>query len=241
MAQKLTIEQEIAQLLAIAETSAHEGERETARHRAERLMAKHRVTEAAARAAGAAANGQDDKIVESRLVFQGDRYHRGRAFLAMAVARGTGVRALYVTYGSEHRTTVLLYGYASDIARATQLIDSAVRQGEAEMWAWWKGVGKDVTHINRQFIARRTFLIAFGQGAESRMIENERQEVAEAEAVTPGTALVLVDRGKQLDTYMEKVKTSKGRSVSATAAASSAGHAAGRRANLSDGRGAIDG
>lgn len=98
---------------------------------------------------------------------------------------------------------------------------------------WWAAGGRELTGEGRatQKLARRQFMFAFGNGVRERLSEVRNRVVHES---GPGTELVLVDRNKKVDSWVQdnmKVAKPKGRGLKGgTYQAGRAGHAAGREA-----------
>lgn len=125
--------------------------------------------------------------------------------------------------------------HASDVRDAATLVNSLLAQSRSQALHWWKKEGKALHHPyngdNEAYLARREFIFAFASGVRARLKETRDRVVQQSGA---GTELVLVDRSKIVDSWVDQNMTvGKGRASHRNhggMAAVRAGQAAGRDA-----------
>lgn len=149
----------------------------------------------------------------------------------------TAIKALSTVYclrlSGRKVETLAIYGRQGQVERAEMLARSLQIQGNIAMKDWWKHHKQDFLYHteHEKFMARRAFLISFGQGANDRITEEKKV----AEQDTPGSALVLANEADQAERYArEQVgRVGKSRGLhSGSARARQAGYEQGRRANV---------
>ena len=241
----------IAALLAKAESTTPE-EAEALMAKVEELMIKYGIEQAVidAKRIGATA---PEKIITVK-VFFGGSYSKGLLSMGHSIAQGLGTVRTLQRAGVRQRNDagkivngdqLYLIGYESDVKLAAMLINSLQLQCVVALAAWWKR--NDLVPFMGgmdKFVARRTFIIGFGDGAGRRIKDTYRRVVAEETAKSAGTDLVLVDRRKEVDRYTEETfNPRKARSSSSRydGGAAGAGREAGGRANVGSRGGAVAG
>ena len=225
------LETKIAALLSKAESTNHPAEAEAFMRKAEELMLKHGIERANLEARE---NQRQDEIVTSRVhVPNGHGYAAAMAMIAHRTAGSFSVRTLQSNLYRGERV-VWFIGYSRDVEQAQKLFGSLATQSRKQALYWWKTEGKALygrPSDNDAYLARREFIYAFGVGAGDRLSEIRNRTVEEAEA---GTSLVLADRRKKVDSWIEEnIQTTKGRNTSRRTggrAARLAGQQAGREA-----------
>lgn len=221
--------EKVALLLAKAEGTDNPDEAEAYTAKAEELMLKHGIEEAQVQAKRPGA--RVDPIIIERIYVNGT-YEAATVTYGYAVAPAFNCKS-YQSKGREKGHYIWLVGHTSDVEQAQILLRSILVQSEMAMRHWWENGGRERTGGGRatQKLARRQFMFGFGNGVRERLSEVRNRVVHESE---PGTALVLVDRGKKVDSWVNdnmKFSKSKGGSLKGgTYEASNAGHAAGREA-----------
>jgi len=219
----------IAALLAKAERTDNDAEREAFSAAAERLMMKWGVTDAMAEAAAAQKTGVASAIIREDLE-SGGTYHHAWSQLAAQISAGLGtVKVIRSGHGTKWTTIVI--GTEADIERFKMLWTSLRIQADNSMKAWWapfRGTGN-----GQGFARRRQFLLSFAVRVGQRLTEERK----EAEAETVGSELVLVDAGKRAQLAIRDlvggVRTAKRSLRGGGEDAATAGWAAGSRADLS--------
>lgn len=231
----------IAKLLAKAESTTPE-EAEALTEHAERLMAKYLIDQAVIDARRAKEGKSHEKVIEKRRDYKGN--FAGEMFnIGRHVAWGMGsVKTMQST--SKGFFHLYLVGFESDVQQAEVLIDSLEVQAMVAVRDWWKKNKADYAHMSgyNQEKARRAFVNGFGEGAGTRIFNSRKVLIEEA---STGTELVLVDRTKQVDEYVQNRSSgrmARGRNAASGGAASHDGFRAGQQANtgergISQGRG----
>lgn len=246
MADKFTTEDRIAHFLRLAEDSgATQHERDVAAEQAERLMLKHGIDRAAAMAADS--NVQRDEPIVKETIFFGGLYAKERMEGTVALARAFGLQAYYAnTWGVDGNNShanrqvqgmrVTIVGFESDAQDVMRIIRSvdvqcavavkAWAKTQKDAWYWYSAADKTV--------ARRTFILAFGNGAAARVRLSRKEAVQEA---GEGTALVLVNREAKVKEFYANInlRSSRSRGRRMDGSGWSAGHAAGYNANTGSG------
>jgi hypothetical protein len=206
----------ISALLAKAESTDSEHEREALMAKAQELAARHSIDLALA----AARDGRtDQQPVVERIVFDGDHSNRNLkkhlVLLMSAVARANDVRMDVLNRADG----VVLYGYPSDVRMAQAIWASLALQMASAVTAWmrtgaWRRQamvrhdrwGPEAVPMDAR-VARRSFYEGFVHRIGERL--KEAREAAEQQSVREdsgrpgaGAALVLADkRGRVADFY----------------------------------------
>lgn len=190
----------ITALLAKAESATPE-EAESLTEKAMQLMAKFNIEQSLLDMRRAAAGQKTESIIKYNFRFTGT-YHRALLYTFESIAKTLGLEASFHRYRNE--SVLHVYGFETDVEQAELLMTSLQLQLTAALTSWWS------TYTDRawltpmeKFKSRRTFMFAFGEGVEIRLIAAKRSAVAEAETATPGSTLVLRDRRMQLTEYYQ--------------------------------------
>jgi hypothetical protein len=225
------MEEKIAKLLAMAEGTTNPHEAEVFMAKAEELMLQHGIDRANLEARKGPGTVKQEIVVRKVHIPNGHGYAAAMAAIGHSIAPSFSVRTLQAT-GYRDEKIVWLVGHVTDVQDAEQLLNSLIVQSRLQAIHWWKTEGRyPYATDNDAYLARREFIFAFGRGAGSRLRETRNRVVQEA---GPGTELVLVDRGKLVDSWISSnLKVGVARSSSRRSGgeqARSAGHAAGREA-----------
>ena len=224
-----SLKDKIAALLAKAERTDNEHERDAFNAKAEQLMLKYGIEQAELQAAGKV---KPEDIIEIRMEFGGS-YGIIMPTFIHSVARALGnINVLKSKSWDGKKYYVYVIGHKSDVEAAEMLINSLQLQAMTAMKRWWKSYEyRPILSGMEAYKARRQFIASFGQGAGDR-IRSERK-VEEAN-VSAGTALVLVGKKEAVDKWMhEQHNVGKGRGGAAGSHhGGQAGRAAGRQANV---------
>lgn len=232
----------IAALLAKAEGTDNEHERDAFTRKATALMIKLGIDEATVRARGTKKGEAPKEAIVTATVPMKSRYGRGLQTVGFAVVNNlNGLRGWYISRPNSEESTVYIVGFESDVKRAVQLIESLKLQALSASIRWAKSeegqqeikmqavaTGKSIQRSTWK--ARRTFLSEFGRGAGERIREVWGEAVKEA---PKSTEVALRDRQAQVDEYVDSThKFKTGRGFGLSYAGSQAGREAGRKADV---------
>jgi hypothetical protein len=220
----------VRKLLAKAERAGTPEEAETYNAKAVELMARHGIDEALL----AADDPRRDEIGVLRIGME-DPYSAGKARLLGWTA--AALRCRWVMHGARGGkvAAVTVFGFASDRERVELLYTSLLLQATGQL------VRLRPPWPDESVAAyRRSWLQGFAAQVHQRLLEAEERAAAEACARAgdrgraAGTALVLVDRGAQVDrAYSEAFPhLSRARRPSLSGSGFAEGAQAGRRADL---------
>lgn len=207
----------IAALIAKAEATEFEGERDTFLAKASELQLKWMISDSDVRAS------MDRKDVSDYLIrTAAEGVDKNSAFVKAKRDMLTGLCSIFHVKITMYRdrSGMTLFGFASDVAFVRQLHASLVVQMLAAM-------ERENTR-DRSF--RTSFAHGYAQRVVARLQEARTRQERDASSSMPGTALVLRDRSTQVQAYFDEQLSGvrlrsgyKNRSVR-----SAAGHAAGR-------------
>lgn len=226
------IEDTVAKLLAKAEGTNNPHEAEAFMAKAEELMLKHGIERAMLedRKPG---HVKQEIVVKRVMIPGGHGYAAAMLAIGHAIGPSFSLRTLQSKFGAEGKVLWLI-GHKGDVEQAEALFASLSEQSRSQAVHWWKTEGKanaPWATDNDAYLARREFIYSFATGVRQRLEETRSRVVAEGE---PGTALVLVDRVKAVDEWIDgNMEVGKGRASrrsSGGAAARQAGQKAGREA-----------
>lgn len=215
-------------LLAKAEGTDNDHERDAYTAMAQRLMLQWGIEEADLEARGEV---KAEDIIEVRHTYR-TTYAIAWISFADSVRSGMGNLRL-LKAGSKSVHTAYIIGHKTDVENFWLLMNSLEQQATSAMNLWWKTADERQWGLSsrEQYKARREFLLAFGRAVGKRLRDQRIEVQAEA---TPGAALVLVSKQERVDDALTVMypKLGKSRGMSHGMGGSSAGHAAGMRANL---------
>lgn len=229
-------ESKIAALLERAERETTQEARDGFNAKAQELMLKKGISEAQARAAKGEVHAKVEPIVIRTVDFD-TRYARGHMVIAHSItANFGGLRGYYVQKHNSERNTWFVVGYESDVVMALSLIHSVVAQAETERVKWWRGsLEKRMGFKGRDaWKMQRNFLMAYGPAVGVKVRDTYNRVVREAETATPGTELMLRDKDKEVQDWMDSHsgRMRKGKGFSVGSSGYGAGREAGSRANV---------
>jgi hypothetical protein len=217
----------IEALLAKAERTDNEHERDAYTAQAQRLMLKMGIDEADLEARGEV---KPEPVVQEHKDYRGS-YATAMPDFANSVALGMG--ALKVIKSAWRGTQrVYVIGHQTDVDNFWMLMNSLEVQCMAGLANWWK-TADERTYLGRQegWKARRQFILSFGWTVGNRLREQRTEVHAEA---TPGAALVLVSKEERVVAKVGEMypKLRNGRGLEGGMSGHAAGREAGKRANL---------
>jgi hypothetical protein len=226
------MERRIKRLLALAEDErGNEHERELAAKQAERLMLRWGIQRAKLEAS--LSDDRSEQIVVKYTQPFPKLFIKARMSLAHSICLGMGNLKLWIA-----GNVCAVMGFESDVDRALTLIQSLLIQNDLSLAEWWAHYPDRRFMTSQQaLLARRQFIFGFGATVRNRLTEMRSEEITaeDRDSGTPGTALVLADRGALVDAeYDAKYGKGmrRGRSLKGSAHGGAAGRAAGARANL---------
>lgn len=252
-------EAKIRKLLAVAEDPATTEEAaETYRQKAYALMTQFEIEEATLR--------RDERLATEKVirldwkdVDLGKTYAYEFSYLVANVAKAHGMhgyigKSYYNLDGSVVRGAARSYpvvvGFESDVERLKMLVQSLITQCNTalakHMKAWVAEQYWRTPSASDKYNQRRSFIVGYGERLEDRIAEARRATVQEAEVSAPGTALVLVSKSEQVDSWVnENMTFGTGRSKRYGHDGTAAGRRAANSADLGQqrfgaGRGAIE-
>lgn len=224
-----SLKAKIAGLLAKAERTDNEHERDAFNAKAEHLMLKYGIEQAELQAAGKV---KAEEIIEVKLPFTGI-YAVIMPDFTHSVAKALGNLTVLQAKSWDGKTRyAYVIGHKSDVEAAQVLIASLQLQAQSSMKRWWKTFDDKTWMSNmEQYKARRQFMMSFGYGAADRIRSERRTEEA---TVSAGAALVLASKQDLVNSYVQAAynpKAARG-GVQGGMAGHSEGRAAGRQANV---------
>ncbi|MET9340609.1 DUF2786 domain-containing protein [Nonomuraea sp. NPDC003804] len=207
----------VRKLLAKAEGTDNEHERETFMAAATALMAKYGI-ERAAPSAPSSARG----VPAGRVVTLGDPWAREKARLVYLVSEAVRCRPVLIGKGDGGQR-VHVFGFASDLERADLLATSLLLQMAS-------GLARVPVPADRVRAYRRSWMLGFTDEVYRLLVAAESRAAASG---APGTELVLADRGAEVERAVAEVYPRIRRSVPRMSGTGYRdGVAAGRRADL---------
>jgi hypothetical protein len=228
------IKDKIAKLLAKAERTDNEHERDAFNAQAERMMLRLGIEKAELEAAGEV---KPEDIVEVLRHWTGNYSIVMVPFVA-DVASGFG--NITVLQSKNHngmlRVTFII-GHKSDVEEFCKLIDSLAVQVMSALKRWQREYREERRWLTdmEKYTQHRSFITGFGEGVRRRLMAERREEEKTA---STGAALVLASKMDRIqawqdDTYGE-LKNSRGGAQTYSAHAASDGYVAGQQANLGE-------
>lgn len=216
----------IKKLLAKAEGTTNEAERDTYNAKATELMIQWGIEEAML-------SGDDrpaDQIVQRE--FRTDvpkSYSFEYAKIGIQVANALGAKGLFQRK-ADGRTVTLVVGFESDLARIELLTQSLALQATTALASFWDRHGHRYYSGAEKFNAKRSFITGFADGVKPKLRAVYDRTVASA---GHGAELVLVDRTRQVAAYIDaNMTTGTARARRYQQDAHGSGHAAGQRADV---------
>ncbi|WP_431901646.1 DUF2786 domain-containing protein [Nonomuraea sp. bgisy101] len=204
----------VRKLLAKAEGTDNEHERETFMAAATALMAKYGIERAAPSAARS--------TPANRVVTLGDPWAREKARLVYLVSEAVRCRPVLIGKGDGGQR-VHVFGFASDLERADLLATSLLLQMAS-------GVARVPVPADRVRAYRRSWMLGFTDEVYRLLVAAESRAAA---AGAPGTELVLADRKAEVERAVAELYPRIRRSVPRMSGTGYRdGVAAGRRADL---------
>lgn len=226
-----TMKDKISKLLAKAEGTDNQAERDAFTTKAEKLMIQLGISAAELEAAGTI---KPEQIIESRLLFT-DSYAKTMVQFASDVAYGFGNITTLRVSRSQREQVCFVIGHQSDVQTFTHLVNSLVLQAYSALKTYRKTdeVRLSVHDKQYRFVMDRSFLEAYGFRVGTRL---KALRVKEEKTASSGAELVLASKQARLQDHMAEaypdLKKSKRTQVEMSMSASTAGDHAGHTARL---------
>ncbi len=223
----------IRKLLAKAEGTSNEEERDAYNAKATNLMLQYGIEDAMLTAANAE-RAKTEQIISKTIVLQDvpKSYSYEYAALVIRIARALGMQGFMLV---TDRKEPCIVGFESDIKRSLPLLKSLVWQCTDELQRYairWVSKNHTMSGTDK-YNAKRAFIVGFTSAVQKKMTP----VVQEAMNKVPGAELVLVDRTKQIEAFMNStfnLNMNRGRNYGHSGY--DAGHAAGMRADVGQGK-----
>lgn len=240
--QQKTLEK-ISALLAKAESTEHDAEREALRAKAYELMARYGIEQVELAQKRKQQKQRQEQVVEWTTVLEGRPYMKQQRMLAFELVAAAGTMKLLRSTLDAHHEQIWVFGYESDVQAFRVMFDSLRMQALSAMNEWWKREGLEQhKHLPsyRQLVQRREFLDSFSSTVGLRMAaarsRAEKTHDSDTNLSEGSTALALRSRQDAADEFMRsRYNVGRGRSratLAGSSASSAAGNAAGARANI---------
>lgn len=222
----------IAKLLAKAERTDNEHERDAFNAQAERMMLRLGIEKAELEAAGEV---KPEEIVEVTREWRGN-YSIVMVPFVSNVARGFGNLTILQNKSRNGmlRTTFII-GHKSDVEEFCRLLDSLALQVMSALKRWQRDNREDrawMTDMER-YTGNRSFITGFGWAVEARLRAERTEEEATA---STGAALVLASKEERIQGWMDEahpnLRPGRGGARTHSHMASAAGQSAGQNASL---------
>lgn len=220
----------ITALLAKAERTDNDHERDAFTAAAERLMLKLGIHHAELEAVGEV---KKEKIVEVSRVWKGNYSIALIPFTGM-VADGFGhIQTLQSTRNACHRTSYII-GPESQVEEFCRLLDSLVLQVMPALHRWQKENREARRYLTdmEKFIQHRSFITGFGQQVGDRLWAARKMEEKE---MSTGAELVVANRDSEVSDWIKNQYPVLGKARGmkyGDAVARQAGREAGKKATL---------
>ena len=212
-------------LLAKAESSTFEGERESFMQKANELIVKHAIDLAML----ADDNRDDDRIITYHVENRGS-FAQSWTIGYNRLSSALGVTVYYTIGGrlSSNHTGVIV-GYKSDVDNLVMLHTSLTLQATTAMKKFFKENGYHSTNASERYRARREFLNQFFIAASKKIEDSLDNTVKE----TAGAEVALRDRFDEVVGHAPgNLVSSRSRYSAGSAHAANAGRLAGSRADV---------
>ncbi|MFB4276067.1 DUF2786 domain-containing protein [Nonomuraea sp. MTCD27] len=220
----------VRKLLAKAEGTDNEHERDTFMAAANQLMAKYGIEQAML----AATDRSSEKPTNRRITVE-NPWADVKANLIYNVAEAVGCKSIMIT-GVRGCKVVQIFGFESDLERAELLYTSLLLQMASAL------TRVEIPYYDSPRAYRRSWMLGFKNEVVSRIRAAERAAVREYEAdrppassaTGPSTELVLASRKEAVDKAVAEVFPSlkRGNGLSSRGSGYGAGRAAGRQADI---------
>lgn len=228
------LKNKIAGLLAKAESTTNEHERDAFNKKAEELMLRYGIEQAELESVGKV---RPEEITQETIVFT-TPFHAIVGSFVNGITTSLGSLSVLQSRGAKQRQIVIwIIGHKTDVEHAVILVNSLWSQANLAVSAWAKGPAKQdlmyqISDSQGRWRARREFVRAFGHTVYQR-IAAERQ--VQEQSASTGASLVLVSKQERVDDWMHKhhnVREARHSSLMGGQSGYSAGVQAGQQADI---------
>ena len=204
----------IRKLLAKAESTTHPEEARAFTEKAQELITQWSIDEAML-AVGRNAGGGTPST--SRTIIDYSPYQGPKEALLSVVAAANRCRVVFTKTYDRTRVTksgryqqvslATLIGFPSDLQATEVLYTSLLLQSEREFQqpSVQAAMFEETWHPGHRIRWRNAYVLGYTQQISKRLHEAKKATEQKAETATPGTALVLVDRGKLVDARTQEM------------------------------------
>lgn len=222
------MKRKIAALLAKAERTDNENERDAFTAKAETLMVRLGIQAAELEAAGEV---KPEEIVEVNHVW-GGIYATTMVGFTSDLANGFGNLTVLQSSRGQRRRVVFVIGHKSDVEQFMTLLHSLNLQALSALKRFQRENAEDRAFktVQEKFVQDRSFLTGFSNEVRRRLAALRIETEAEA---TTGAALVLASKQQRVNAYMEEAYPKLGKARGGNQQFSSKGAMAGRTAGAS--------
>lgn len=224
----------IAKLLAKAERTDNDEERDAFNRKAEQLMIQLGIGFAELEAAGEI---KPEEIIEVRREWHGN-YSIVMLPFVYDLAKGFGnLTILQSNYGAPMLRTSFIIGHKSDVEQFCELLDSLALQVMSALRRWQKENAESRRGLTDmvKYVQNRSFISGFGAQVRDRLYD---LRTTEEETASTGAALVLASKQERVDGWIEdsygKLGNGRGGVQQHSSLARNAGRVAGKTANLGE-------
>lgn len=230
------MKRKIAALLAKAERTDNEHERDAFNAQAERMMLRLGIEKAELEAAGEV---KPEEIVEVTREWHGNYSIVMLPFVADVAAGFGNLTILQSSNYNGMRRTSFIIGHKSDVEEFCRLIDSLHLQVMSALKRWQKETREQRRYYTdmEKYVGNRSFIGGFGMAVRRRLFEERRQEEATA---STGAALVLASKMDRIlawrDEQYNNLRPARGGIQQHSSIAAGAGAIAGRNADIGNKR-----
>jgi hypothetical protein len=224
----------IALLLAKAERTDNEHERDAYNSQAERMMLRLGIEKAELEAAGEVL---PEEVIEVTREWRGN-YSIVMVPFVSDLAWGFGNITILqnVNHNGMLRRTFII-GLKSDVEEFVALVDSLALQVMSALKRWQRANRDDRQWLTdmEKYTQHRSFISGFGSAVRRRLSATRHEE---EETASTGAALVLASKEERIQGYMDdaypSLRKARGGIQTYSALAASAGHSAGQQASLGE-------
>ncbi len=223
----------VRKLLTKAEDPAvTDEEREALNAKATELMIKYGIDDAVARAKTDGVRLEEITVREFSLDVPAS-YSNEYAVLGYRIAEVLGARPFTVKTGRGAQTNLKVVGFTSDLELIAELYASLTRQCTFALAKYYRTMTRTYVGLSGtdKYNLKRGFIVGFANGVKDKLEVIHKKAIADTDS--PGTAIALRDRKRQVDNWTNSafaLSTVRGRAYNEHASGS--GYGEGQRADV---------